>query len=85
MADLRVVEDVDGFVHGGLFDDERDLDSPRTKVQDVSDQVGMAGVLDAELDRDSKVLGGCAELDEPTLAEGRVLAIDRHETIGVLA
>ncbi len=43
----------------------------------------MAGMFDAELHGDIQLLGNGAELDELLLVEGRVLAINGDEIIGV--
>src|SRR5262249_30266612 len=79
VANLRVVKIRQGLIHRGLVFDLGDLDTRGTQVEQVADEVRMAGMLDAELHGDIQLLRHGAELDELLFVEGHVLAINRDE------
>src|SRR4029453_11037981 len=85
VAKLRVVKIRQGLIHCGLVFDLGDLDSRRTQVEQVTDEVRMACMLDAELHRETHPPRKGTEGGEPLFVEGRVLAINRDESIGVSA
>ncbi len=64
VSHLGVIKGVQGFLHHRFILHQGDLDSHGSQVQDVSDEIGVAGVLDAELNRHPQVLGGGTEGDQ---------------------
>ena len=70
---------MDRFAHRGFLPDFGHEDTRGTQIQVVPDQVGVAGMLDAQDHRHAQRLGGSTEGHDPVLALGAVLAVHVEE------
>ena len=83
-ADRGIVGVGDGLVDRGRLFDLGHQDAAQAHVEVASDQVGVPGVRDAKLDRQSQLLGQATEGHQLVVAEGRVLAVEVDQVVAAL-
>ena len=81
----REVEPLDRFAYGGGIFHERDLQHRGTQIGEVTEQIYVPRVVDAQVDGYADLIGHVAEIDHLVFRKRTVLAVGHDEAVVVLA